>query len=47
MIISDSCQIHSLNLVDNLAGINDKVSEIDNKILEAALIEKLSNKEVF
>ena len=32
-----------LNLVDNLAGINNKVSEIGNKILEAALIEKFSN----
>ena len=35
---------HSLlNLVDNLSGVNNKVSEIDKKILHAALIEKFSN----
>ena len=32
-----------LNLADNLSVINNKVSEIDNKILQAALIEKFSN----
>ena len=31
------------NLVDNLSGINNKVSEIDKKISHAALIEKFSN----
>ena len=30
-------------LVDNLSGINNKVSEIDKKIPHAALIEKFSN----
>ena len=30
-------------LVDNLSGINNKTSEIDKKILHAALIEKLCN----
>ena len=42
----DSCRLMPyslLNLVDNLSGINNKVSEIDNKILQAALIEKFSN----
>ena len=41
----DSCRFMQdslLNLVDNLSGINNKLSEIDNKILKAALIEKFS-----
>ena len=42
----NSCRLmpHSLlNLVDNLSGVNNKVSEIDKKILHASLIEKFSN----
>ena len=42
----DSCRLMPyslLHLVDNLSGINNKVLEIDNKILQAALIEKFSN----
>ena len=42
----DSCRFMQdslLNLVDDLSGINNKVSEIDNKLLQAALIEKFSN----
>ena len=31
------------NLVDNLSGINNKVSEVDKKILHASLIEKFPN----
>ena len=39
----DSCRLMPyslLNLVDNLSGINNKVSEFDKKISYAALIEK-------
>ena len=42
----DSCRFiqDSLStLVDNLSGINNKVSEIDKEISHAALIEKFSN----